>query len=130
MKLKLKDIESLDRVYRINLINSITGSKPGNLIGTKSIDSIDNLAIFSSVVHLGSDPPLIGFFIRPQINRKSDTYRNIIDSGFFTINSISTSNILNAHLTSKKISPDLSEFDICSIEKTSINNFFCTFRKI
>ena len=73
-KLNFQDIKKLDKVYRINLINSITGAKPANLIGTKSTNSVENLAVFSSVVHLGSNPPLIGFFIRPQIKKKSDRY--------------------------------------------------------
>ena len=58
----------MDKISRLNLINSITGVKPSNLIGTKSKDGFSNLAIFSSVVHLGSKPPLIGFITRPCIN--------------------------------------------------------------
>ena len=53
------DIFNLDKVKRLKLINSITGVKPANLIGTRSSDGITNLAIFSSIVHLGSNPPLI-----------------------------------------------------------------------
>ena len=112
MELNFQDIKKLDKVYRINLINSITGAKPANLIGTKSTNSVENLAVFSSVVHLGSNPPLIGFFIRPQIKKKSDTYQNILENKYFTINSISKKYIVNAHFTSKKIASNLSEFEI------------------
>ena len=55
MKLYRDDIINLDRFYRINLINSITGIKPANLVGTKNNIS-ENLAIFSSLVHNGSNP--------------------------------------------------------------------------
>ena len=68
-----KEIENLDRLYRINLINSITGIKPANLIGTKSIGNHENLAIISSVVHMGSNPPLIGFIMRPSGDVRRDT---------------------------------------------------------
>ena len=129
MELNFQDIKKLDKVYRINLINSITGAKPANLIGTKSTNSVENLAVFSSVVHLGSNPPLIGFFIRPQIKKKSDTYQNIIENKYFTINSISKKYIVNAHFTSKKIASNLSEFEICKIQKTYINGFFAPFVK-
>ena len=57
-----EDIEELDKVYRINLINSCSGYKSANLIGTKSKSGISNVAVFSSIVHLGSSPPLLGFF--------------------------------------------------------------------
>lgn len=42
-----EDIEDLDKLFRINLINSCTGYKSANLIGTKSDEGIPNVAIFS-----------------------------------------------------------------------------------
>ena len=54
------NIGAMDKVPRLNLINSCTGYKSTNLIATKSIDGHSNVAIFSSVTHLGSDPALIG----------------------------------------------------------------------
>ena len=50
-----QDIDKLERYYRANLINSVTGYKPANLIGTINDEGITNVAIFSSVVHLGSN---------------------------------------------------------------------------
>jgi flavin reductase (DIM6/NTAB) family NADH-FMN oxidoreductase RutF len=52
-------------VERLNLINSCTGYKSANLIATKSEDGAVNVAIFSSITHLGSNPALIGFIVRP-----------------------------------------------------------------
>ena len=60
-----KDILAMERLPRLKLINSITGYKPGNLIATINGQGQTNLAIFSSVVHIGSDPALLGFFMRP-----------------------------------------------------------------
>ena len=60
-----KNILEMDKVKRLNIVNSITGIKPGNLIGTISNDNFPNLAIFSSIVHLGSNPALLGFILRP-----------------------------------------------------------------
>ena len=73
-----ENLSSLDKIYRLNLINSITGYKPANLIGTKSKSYQSNLAIFSSVVHLGSNPALIGIITRPNTVPRH-TYKNIID---------------------------------------------------
>ena len=54
-------IEELERFYRANLVNSVSGYKPANLIGTVSDSGVTNVAIFSSVVHLGADPALLAF---------------------------------------------------------------------
>ena len=104
-----KQISEFSKVYRLNLINSITGYKPANLIGTKSTKGQSNLAIFSSVVHLGSKPPLIGIITRPNTVPR-DTYRNIIESNYYTINHISKNMVERAHFTSAKIRDDESEF--------------------
>ena len=61
MHLTREDIQNTERIKRFNIINSITGIKPANLIGTISADGKTNLAIFSSDIHLGSNPALIGF---------------------------------------------------------------------
>ena len=79
MELSKTEIENLDRIKRLNIINSISGIKPGNLIGSKSSNNKTNLAIFSSVIHLGSHPPLLGFIVRPANKIRRDTYENILD---------------------------------------------------
>ena len=50
MILSRNDINNLDKISRLNLINSITGYKPANLIGTKSLSGDTNLAIFSGKI--------------------------------------------------------------------------------
>ena len=42
-------IQNLPKINRLNLVNSCTGYKSANLIGTKSKDGKTNLAIFSSI---------------------------------------------------------------------------------
>jgi flavin reductase (DIM6/NTAB) family NADH-FMN oxidoreductase RutF len=95
------DISKLHHLYKINLINSCSGYKSANLIGTKSEASIENVAIFSSVTHMGSDPALLGFFLRPNTVPRN-TYENIINTGLYTINHIHESIIQDAHHTSAK----------------------------
>ena len=55
-----KQIKELDRISRLKIINSVSGIKPANLIGTINSKKKTNLAVISSVVHLGSNPPLLG----------------------------------------------------------------------
>ena len=124
MKIKeVKRIENMDRVKWSNLINSITGISPANLIGTRSNDLIENLSIFNSVVHIGSNPPLIGFILRPTKNISRDTYENIIETNKFTINHINSDIIQNSHYTSAKFKKNESEFMKCKLTPEYLNSF-------
>ena len=105
-----KDLEGLDKIYRLNLINSCTGYKSANLIGTRSAKGQTNLAVFNSVMHLGSQPALIGFILRP-LTVPRHTYSNLKATGYFSINHISQNQIEEAHHTSAKYPEEVSEFD-------------------
>ena len=83
MRFNEEEIENLEKIYRINLINSCSGYKAANLIGTVS-ENNNNLAIFSSLVHLGSNPPLLGFFLRPTEIVPRHTYLNIKENQYYT----------------------------------------------
>jgi len=115
MKYTKQDIAAMDRVTRLKIINSVTGIKPANLIGTSNSDGQTNLAIFSSVVHLGSNPALLGMISRPQTAEVGHTYSNIQATGVYTINHIHPSFIKNAHYTSAKFDQGVSEFDECGL---------------
>ena len=122
-----EDIVQLDKISRLNLINSITGIKPANLIGTKSTSGQENLAIFSSVVHLGSNPALIGMMTRPVDIVPRDTYSNIKETGVYTINHVHSSQISKAHYTSAKFDRSVSEFQACGFNSEYINEFSAPF---
>jgi flavin reductase (DIM6/NTAB) family NADH-FMN oxidoreductase RutF len=129
MYLNKEDIFNTNKIKRLNLINSISGVKSANLIGTKSISQQENLAVFSSVVHLGSNPALLGFVLRPDKDVRRHTYENIIATEFYTINSIHSPFIDKAHYTSAKFSVDESEFEMCKLESQYLNNFQAPFVK-
>lgn len=118
-----EDIIQMDRVRRLKLINSVSGIKSANLIGTKSKSGQTNLAIFSSVLHLGSDPALMGFVVRPAGEVPRHTYRNIVAAKEYTINHVHHSFIKNAHYTSAKFDKDISEFDVCGLTPEYIEGF-------
>lgn len=129
MYLSKDDIENTERVKRLNIINSISGIKPGNLIGTRSNAGQANLAIISSVVHLGSNPAYLGFIVRPGGEVRRHTQENINENGCFTINHICTQFIENAHYTSAKFDHDVSEFDSCGLTEETLNDFQAPFVK-
>ena len=129
MLIQSADIKTLERRYRLNLINSITGIKPANLVGTRSADKHDNLAIISSVVHLGSDPAQLGLVMRPQTKSPKDTYLNICETGHYTINHVSEAFVRKAHYTSAKLAKQESEFERMKLQKEFINDFPAPFVK-
>lgn len=65
MHLTKEDIRATEKIRQLNLINAVSGIKSANLIGTKSKAGHSNLAIFSSIIHLSSNPATIGFMMRP-----------------------------------------------------------------
>lgn len=121
-------ISEMDKIERLNLINSCTGYKSANLIGTKSVDGKTNVAIFSSITHLGSQPALIGFIMRPTTVPR-DTYKNIKDTGFFTVNHITVDMIADAHHTSANYEMGISEFDKTNLEEEYKNDIDIPFVK-
>ncbi len=123
-----ESLDSLNKIYRINLINSITGYKSANLLGTVSKNGIENLAVFSSVTHLGSKPALLSFFVRPNVVPRN-TYKNIKENKFFTVNHISKGKIEDAHHTSAKYEEDISEFDKTNFQSEYKNNWEAPFVK-
>jgi flavin reductase (DIM6/NTAB) family NADH-FMN oxidoreductase RutF len=116
------EVSKLDRVPRLTLINSITGYKPANLIGTINDTGQTNLAIISSVVHLGSDPALIGFVMRPLIGERH-TMENILQTNYYTINHINEDIAERAHFTSADLARDISEFDKCHLTPQYLDGF-------
>jgi flavin reductase (DIM6/NTAB) family NADH-FMN oxidoreductase RutF len=109
-----KRIDEMEHLYKINLINSCSGFKSANLIGTRSKGGEENVAVFSSVTHIGSNPPLLGFFCRPTTVPR-DSYENIKETGVYTINSIHLDNYEDAHHTSAKYEKSISEFDVTGL---------------
>lgn len=109
------DIDAMDKVPRLKLINSLSGFKSANLMGTVSAGGIENVAVFSSVVHIGSNPPLLGCILRPH-SVPRHTYENINETGWYTVNHINSNIYKQAHQTSGKYRKDLSEFKMANLE--------------
>ena len=127
MHLTKKDLQQTEKIKRLNIVNSITGVKPANLIGSQSPQGATNLAIFSSLVHLGSNPALLGFITRPTGEVKRHTLANIEANGYYTINHVLQSQIKQAHQTSAKYPKDQSEFKTCGFKPEYIEGFSAPF---
>jgi flavin reductase (DIM6/NTAB) family NADH-FMN oxidoreductase RutF len=101
--------QSWERFYRANFINSLTGFKSASLIGTINAQGVPNLGMFSSIVHIGSDPALIGYINRP-VAAAPHTLANIKANGLYTVNHIQASFLAQAHQTSAKYPEEVNEF--------------------
>tara|TARA_S200000501_G_scaffold118288_1_gene111049 strand:- start:515 stop:1159 length:645 start_codon:yes stop_codon:yes gene_type:complete len=124
-----KEIIQMDRFERANLLTSLSGIKAASLVGTVSNQNISNVAIFSSIIHLGSNPALVGLLIRPQTKKMSDTYINIKSNNSFTINHVNENIIKKSHYTSAKTDSNTSEFDDVGLTEEYIDNFLSPFVK-
>ena len=128
MLISPEELNSYDRFYRANLINSLSGFKSASLIGTNNKEGISNLAIFSNIVHLGADPALIGFVNRP-LEAAPHTLANIESTGVYTINHIHIDWVDKAHQTSAKYPEVVSEFTACGFTEEYIEEFTAPFVK-
>ncbi len=128
MILTSNEISQMEGRYRANFFNSLSGFKSANLIGTISEDKITNLAIFNSVIHLGANPPLMGFILRPNTVERH-TYDNIKNTGYYTFNHVHEDIIEKAHQTSAKYDNQTSEFEACDLTEQHNKNFQAPFVK-
>ncbi len=122
------EILEMDSRYRAKLINSLSGFKSANLIATINEAGQTNLAIFSSVVHLGASPALVGFIMRP--NRvERHTLDNIVQTKQYTINQVSEEFYKAAHQTSARYKRHESEFEATGLTTHFYNEIKAPFVK-
>lgn len=126
MHLTINDINQLETRYRAHLINSLSGFKSANLIGTQDIDGNTNLAIVSSVFHLGAHPPLVGMIMRPH-SVPRHTFENIKKTGYYTINQVNSDIVEQAHQTSARYDENESEFTATGLTTEYLADFKAPF---
>ena len=124
--LDLVQLMEMEQRKRAQFINSISGFRSVALIGTIDTNGQTNLAIFSSIVHIGSNPPLLSFIMRPD-SVERHTLTNIIETGFYTINHINADMYEKAHQTSARYPKNVSEFDAAQLTPAFKNDFVAPF---
>lgn len=107
---------SLDDRFRGAFINSLGGFKSVVLVGTRSGSGASNLAIFSSLFHIGANPPLCGLIFRPDTVYRH-TLENIMETGEYTINHLTEAIYKQAHQTSARYDRSVSEFEVTGLEE-------------
>lgn len=109
MMISQQELEQMPSRYRATLINSLAGLKQVVLVGTQSVSGHSNLAIFNSLIHIGANPPLYGLLFRPDTVQR-DTLKNIVETGFYTLNYVRLTDAEKAHQTAAKYETGISEF--------------------
>lgn len=117
-----KDLQEMDKIYRRNLVNSATGYKSASLVATVSEAGISNVAVFNSVFHLGSNPPMLGLVLRPE-TVPANIYQSMSATGSFTVNHIQRNMIEQAHQTVEQPDKDISGFEQSGLEEEFLDGF-------
>lgn len=109
MHLRSTDFPAMERFFRRNFFNTLPGPRGLHLLGTKSHKGVENLGLFSSVVHIGATPPHLGFIMRP-LTVPRQTYHHMKAQGFFTLNTVDENILPAAHQSSANYPLEDSEF--------------------
>lgn len=128
LKINSQQILESEKLFRTKFINSLAGIRQIALIGTKSKDGRENVAIFNSLIHLGANPPLFGFISRPD-SVERDTLRNIKETSSYTINYLDKKWMKNAHKTSARYPKEISEFSATDFSAVYICDCIAPFVK-
>ena len=110
MLINKNEIENQEQRYRTAFINSLAGFRQAVLVGTKSLEGNNNLAIFNSLIHLGASPALFGLINRPDSVQR-DTLQNILETKEYTLNFVHANEYKKAHQTSARYEKGISEFE-------------------
>jgi flavin reductase (DIM6/NTAB) family NADH-FMN oxidoreductase RutF len=124
--IRAHDIEAMDKLARVQFATSLPGVKPVCLVGTRNAAGIGNLAPFSSVVHLGSNPALLGMITRPDVVERH-SLANILGSRCWTLNHLHPGIVVAAHQCSARYPADVSEFEATGLTEHREPDFAAPF---
>ncbi|MCH1509764.1 MAG: flavin reductase [Akkermansiaceae bacterium] len=118
MTITLSDIENMEKLERVQFATTLPGPKPICLVGTRSASGFTNLAPFSSITHLGSNPILIGMVTRPDTAERH-TLANILATESWTLNHVTDRTLEQAHQCAARYAEDVSEFSATGLTELS-----------
>lgn len=127
-KIETIDLSKMESRFRASFINSLGGFKSVILIGTKNYSGQENLAIFNSLIHLGANPALCAFIVRPDLSPRH-TLENILETKYYTINHLTENIYKAAHQTSAGYPKENSEFEKVGLKPEYEKTFFAPYVK-
>jgi flavin reductase (DIM6/NTAB) family NADH-FMN oxidoreductase RutF len=121
-----ESILAMETRYRAAFINSLGGFKSVVMVGTKSENGQENLAIFNSFFHIGANPALCGIIVRPDVSPRH-TLQNILTTKLYTINHLNENIFAQAHQTSARYTEQVSEFEAVGLIPLYQHDFYPPF---
>lgn len=122
------DILNMETRYRAAFINSLGGFKSVIMVGTSNSKKEENLAVFSSLFHIGASPALCGLIFRPnEVPRH--TLENILETKEYTINHLNKNIYKQAHQTSARYDKSISEFNATQLTAEYVSGIIPPFVK-
>jgi flavin reductase (DIM6/NTAB) family NADH-FMN oxidoreductase RutF len=121
-----ESILAMETRYRAAFINSLGGFKSVVMVGTKSENGQENLAIFNSFFHIGANPALCGIIVRPDVSPRH-TLQNILTTKLYTINHLNENIFAQAHQTSARYTEQVSEFEAVGLTPLYQHDFYPPF---
>lgn len=122
------EIMGMEKRFRTTFINTISGFKSLNLVGTINNEGNTNLAVFNSVFHVGANPPYLGMVFRPdEVERH--TLENILVTKHYTLNHVHPGIIRAAHQTSARYPKNISEFNATGLTEEFTQNHIAPYVK-
>lgn len=115
-------LASMETRFRAAFVNSLSGFKAANLVGTRDEHGQHNLAIMSSAVHIGSHPPLLALVMRPEAAGQH-TLQNILAHNYYTLNHVHEGICEAAHQTAARYPREVSEFQAVGLTPVSLEAF-------
>ena len=126
--ISLSEILQMEQHFRSTFINSMSGFKSLQMVGTINSEGNTNLALFSSIFHVGANLPYLGMVVRPDGNQH-ETIQNIMDNKVYTLNNVISKKYKEAHQTSARYLAGQSEFTACGFTEEYIDDFVAPFVK-
>jgi flavin reductase (DIM6/NTAB) family NADH-FMN oxidoreductase RutF len=126
MTILTEDLEAMEKLPRVQLATTLPGPKPICLVGTRSAAGTSNLAPFSSITHLGSNPVLLGMVTRPDTVDRH-TLKNILETREWTLNHVTSDILEKAHQCSARYPTGVSEFEATGLSESHHSGFQAPF---
>lgn len=110
------DASGLDTATAYRLICGVVVPRPIAWITTISADGRVNAAPFSSYNYVAHSPPMLAVNIGSRAGELKDTARNIVESGWFTVNVATEAVMETMHGTGADYPAEISECEALGIE--------------
>ena len=107
--------EELDKSAAYKLLTGTIIPRPIGWISTVDENGNNNLAPFSYLNMVSSDPKCVMFSTRRDNNQNKDTLNNVLITNEFVVNLVTVDIVEKMNTTSASVPPDIDEFELAKL---------------